>query len=78
LLGIDLAGEPRDLPAVWLEQDHGRISAHFEARSEPLRIGAVAVDVYGNEKARPLDEILTIEDGRLDLIARRAPHRAPV
>jgi hypothetical protein len=27
---------------------------------------------------RSLDEILAIEDGRLDLVARRAPGRAPV
>ena len=51
LLGFDLSGQPCDLGAIGLEQDHGRVPAHLEARAESLRARAVAVDVHGNEKA---------------------------
>ena len=78
LLGIGLAGQAHDFPAVGSEQNHRRIAGDIEARAELLCARAVAVDVYGDKKARALDEILAIEERRLDLVTRRAPHRAPV
>ena len=71
-------GQTRDLGAVRREQDHRRVAADVEACALPLRARAVAVDVDRDEVPRPLDEVLPIEDRRLDLVARRAPRRAPV
>ena len=50
----------------------------MKARPDLLRARAVAVDVDRHEAARALDEILPVEERRLDLVARRAPLRAPV
>ena len=78
LIGVGFAGQPRDLLSVGREQHHRRIAAHLEARTQLLRARRVAVDVDRHEEARPLDEVLAVEDRRLDLVARRAPHGAPV
>ena len=75
---VDLAGQARDLGAVGVEQHHRRVAADLEARAELLRARAVAVDVDGDEGARALDEVLAVEQRRLELVARRAPVRAPV
>src|SRR6185503_10771037 len=75
---IDFARQPRDLLALRIEQDHGRITADLEAGADLLRARAVAVDVDRDERARALDEVLAIEERRLDLVAWRAPLGAPV
>jgi hypothetical protein len=78
LIDLDLARQARDLAAIGREQDHRRIAADLETVAESLRAGAIAVDVHRHEKAGALDEILTVEDRRLDLIAGRTPHGSPV
>ena len=75
---VDLAGQARHLLALRVEEDHRRIAADVKAGADLLRPGAVAVDVDRNEAARALDEVLAVEERRLDLVARRAPLRAPV
>ena len=75
---VDFAGQARHLLPLRREQDHRRIAADLEARTDLLRARAVAVDVDRNEGARALDEVPAVEERRLDLVARRAPLRAPV
>lgn len=77
-LGVDLARQPGDLGAVGLEENHRRITLHPEAGSDLLRAGLVTVDVDRNERAGALDEVRTREQGGFHLVARRAPHGAPV
>ena len=52
LVGVDLARQPRNFLAVRGEQDHRRVGAHLEARTQLLRARGVAIDVDGNEEAR--------------------------
>ena len=75
---VDLARQAGELLAVVAEQDHGRITAHLEARAQALGAGVVAVDVDRDEGARLLDEVGAVEQRGLELVARRAPLGAPV
>jgi hypothetical protein len=75
---VDLARQARHFLALGIEQHHRRIAADVKAGADLLRARAVAVDVDRHEAARALDEVLPVEERRLDLVARRAPLRAPV
>ena len=75
---VGLARQAGDLGAVGREQHHRRVAADLEAAAELLRAGAVAVHVHGDEALRQRGEILAVEEGGLELVARRAPGGAPV
>ncbi|MNM91662.1 hypothetical protein D3C81_1039670 [compost metagenome] len=72
------AGDAGDFVALRVEHDQCGIAAHAEAFAPRLRAFLVAVQVHRHEFAGQCDEGRILEQPGLELVARRAPHRAPV
>ena len=72
------ARQAGDLAAVGAQHDHRGIAADPEAVAPLLRTLRIAVEIDRDEILRLGDERRVLEQGRLHLVARRAPHRAPV
>ncbi len=76
--GVVAAGHAGDFVALWVQHDQGRIAAYAEALTPGLRSFLVAIQIDGHEFAGQRDEGRVLEQARLELVARRAPDRAPV
>ena len=75
---VHLTGQAGDLAAVGPHQDHGGVAAHLEPAPQFLRARHITVDVHRHQRLGLLDEILPVEQGGLELVARWAPGRTPV
>ena len=75
---VGFAGQARPFLALRAEKQQGWVASHLEAGAKRLRTRAVAIDIHRHKCAGALDEIRPIEKCGLELIARRAPLRAPV
>ena len=75
---VHVAGDARDLGAIGLEHHDGGITRNAKLIAQLLRVGQIAIEIHRDEQFRLLDEVRTIEHRRLELLARRAPLRAPV
>ena len=78
LVQVEAAGDATDFGFVRIEREHRRIAGDAEMLSPALRALFISIEIQRHEELRLLDERRVRKHGGFELVAGRAPDRAPV